>query len=231
MSSNYRKIWEEFNNEMIPDGYHIHHIDGNHKNNNPLNLKCLHPDDHYALHLAQGDIVAKNGKFIQGASKAGKLGGLKNKGKKRTIEQNNAQSARALKHFIDNIHHCTGRSLSKEHREAISIGTSGEKNPMFGRNHTEESKLKSSKTKKALNLIGENSPLHGFKHSDESIQNMSEAKLGEKNPMYGRNHTEESLNKMRGKKWYNDGTKSILVLPDTQPENFIEGRHINKNEK
>lgn len=79
VKANYRKIWKEHNNQKIPAGYHIHHIDGNRENNDPVNLMCLSAEDHHQLHLRQEDIVARNGKFIQGASKAGKMGGSKSK--------------------------------------------------------------------------------------------------------------------------------------------------------
>ena len=75
MSKNYRKIWEEFNERKIPKGNHIHHIDGNHDNNDPSNLLCVTPDEHWRIHFEQGDMICLSGKFIQGASEAGKLGG------------------------------------------------------------------------------------------------------------------------------------------------------------
>jgi len=47
----YRKIYEEFYNIKIPNGYEIHHIDFNHSNNDIKNLvmlpKELHKDLHY----------------------------------------------------------------------------------------------------------------------------------------------------------------------------------------
>ena len=78
----YRKIYEKHFGK-IPDGFHIHHIDGNRNNNNIENFVCLSPEDHHKLHLEQGDMVAtNNGKFIQGASEAGKIGG-KSRSKKK----------------------------------------------------------------------------------------------------------------------------------------------------
>lgn len=38
--------------------YHIHHIDGNHSNNNPSNLLAVSPEQHYQIHLNQGDWAA-----------------------------------------------------------------------------------------------------------------------------------------------------------------------------
>jgi len=38
--------------------YDIHHIDGNHNNNDPKNLKALTLQEHYDIHYAQGDYGA-----------------------------------------------------------------------------------------------------------------------------------------------------------------------------
>jgi len=55
----YRKIWEEAHGPIPtdPDGrtYEIHHIDGDRENSNLSNLACLSIEEHYKLHLAQGD--------------------------------------------------------------------------------------------------------------------------------------------------------------------------------
>jgi hypothetical protein len=53
----YRKIYENRYGK-IPSGYEIHHIDGNHKNNNIENLKCVSVEEHYRIHLDQGDYMA-----------------------------------------------------------------------------------------------------------------------------------------------------------------------------
>lgn len=45
-----RIIWEEHNGVKIPPGHHIHHIDGNYRNNNPENLQLLTPEEHLQLH-------------------------------------------------------------------------------------------------------------------------------------------------------------------------------------
>jgi len=51
----YRKIWEEYNQTSIPDGYEIHHIDGNNTNNDPANLLCVSIEDHLQIHKRQED--------------------------------------------------------------------------------------------------------------------------------------------------------------------------------
>lgn len=71
----YHKIYEDFHGIKIPRGMHIHHIDGDRANNTPSNLKLVSPEEHVKIHLSQGDIVCRDGKFIQGASEAGKVGG------------------------------------------------------------------------------------------------------------------------------------------------------------
>lgn len=45
----YRKIYESHHGP-IPDGFHIHHKDMVHSNNDPSNLEALHPDDHAQKH-------------------------------------------------------------------------------------------------------------------------------------------------------------------------------------
>lgn len=61
-TNNYRKIYEQHNGP-IPredDGrtYDIHHIDGNHENNDPKNLVALSIQQHYHVHYSQGDLGA-----------------------------------------------------------------------------------------------------------------------------------------------------------------------------
>lgn len=55
----YRKIWEEAHGPIPTDAngrtYEIHHIDGDRNNSDLSNLICLSIEDHYKLHLAQGD--------------------------------------------------------------------------------------------------------------------------------------------------------------------------------
>jgi len=45
----YRKIYEQ-NYGKIPNGWHIHHKDHNHENNDPSNLEALPPDEHAKKH-------------------------------------------------------------------------------------------------------------------------------------------------------------------------------------
>jgi hypothetical protein len=58
-TTNYRKIYEQHNGPIPKEkngrSYQIHHIDGNHSNNDPLNLKCVTIQEHYDIHYVQKD--------------------------------------------------------------------------------------------------------------------------------------------------------------------------------
>jgi len=58
----YRKIWESANGKIPKDefgrSYEIHHVDGNHGNNDISNLKLVTIKEHYDLHFNQGDYAA-----------------------------------------------------------------------------------------------------------------------------------------------------------------------------
>lgn len=48
--ANYRKIYEQYYGIKIPKGYHIHHKDMNHHNDDPLNLEMLTAGNHAQKH-------------------------------------------------------------------------------------------------------------------------------------------------------------------------------------
>lgn len=62
----YKKIFESYYGIKVPKGYHIHHIDLNHDNNDPLNLELLTPDEHAQKH---GYLT----NFIMAQDRAGKV--------------------------------------------------------------------------------------------------------------------------------------------------------------
>ena len=53
----HRKIYRKHYGP-IPRGYHVHHIDGNHLNNDPSNLKAVTIQEHFDIHYKQGDYGA-----------------------------------------------------------------------------------------------------------------------------------------------------------------------------
>lgn len=62
MKVNYRKIYEQHYGSIPKEengrSYDIHHIDGNHDNNDPINLKAITVQEHYDIHYSQGDYGA-----------------------------------------------------------------------------------------------------------------------------------------------------------------------------
>jgi hypothetical protein len=58
-TNKYRKIYEHHHGSIPKEEngrtYEIHHIDGNHSNNNPSNLTAVTLQDHYDIHYSQQD--------------------------------------------------------------------------------------------------------------------------------------------------------------------------------
>jgi hypothetical protein len=88
-------------------------------------------------------------------------------------------------------------------REVRSTRVSGEKNPMFGRKHSEETKEKIRKSRIGK-YSGKNSPLYGKPKSKDHCKKISEAKIKnyvkEKHPNFGKHHPPKTLEKMRNVK-------------------------------
>jgi hypothetical protein len=61
-TTNYRKIYENhigiIPREATGRTYEIHHIDGNHSNNDPTNLTAITLQEHYDIHYSQNDYDA-----------------------------------------------------------------------------------------------------------------------------------------------------------------------------
>lgn len=97
---------------------------------------------------------------------------------------------------------------SEETKMKISEAMMGEKNPFYGKNHSEETKAILSSL--ASERIGEKNPFYGKSHSEETramISSLASERIGEKNSFYGKKHSEESLMKMSLAK-KNKGIKS-----------------------
>lgn len=70
----HRRIWQD-NFGKIPDDHHIHHINGNWKDNSIENLECINRIDHQRMHMHerfQSDIYRQENKMqlIQAQEKA-----------------------------------------------------------------------------------------------------------------------------------------------------------------
>lgn len=58
MSKDYRKFYERFHQCCLLPGIDIHHVDGDHSNNDPENLLAVTLQEHYDLHKANNDHYA-----------------------------------------------------------------------------------------------------------------------------------------------------------------------------
>lgn len=87
------------------------------------------------------------------------------------------------------------------------------KTPMLGKNHTDETKLKMSKSNKGRTPwnIGLPGTWTGKSHSTESKQKISQNRTGlttgKDNPMFGKSA-------VKGRKWFNNGTNTFYLFPD-----------------
>ena len=140
----YRNIWESVNGPIPVDSegrsFEIHHVDGDHYNNDINNLVCVSIQEHYDIHYKQGDYAAC--------------------------------------HLIAQRMHQNPKELSKVISKLNSMRT-GDKNPFYGKKHTEETKAIIRKK-----VSGENHPFYGKKRPEEFAAKVSAA-------LKGRSKTEE----------------------------------------
>jgi hypothetical protein len=54
----HRRIYEDYYNVRLPSDIEIHHIDGNHNNNDITNLMPVTIQEHFEIHQKQGDYAA-----------------------------------------------------------------------------------------------------------------------------------------------------------------------------
>jgi hypothetical protein len=82
-TNKYRKIYEHHHGPIPKDdqgrSFHIHHIDGDHNNNDPTNLKAVSVQEHYDIHYSQQDWLAcwKLGQTLRLTSRRGKPGAFR----------------------------------------------------------------------------------------------------------------------------------------------------------
>lgn len=64
----HRAVWE-YHNGDIPQGYHVHHKDGDKTNNEISNLSLLYGTDHKRYHMSLPEVVEKSKESIKVARK------------------------------------------------------------------------------------------------------------------------------------------------------------------
>lgn len=97
----------------------------------------------------------------------------------------------------------------KLRQKALARDVSGERNPMYGRHHTDEAKAAIS-----AKLSGENSPMYGksptnkgVPWTDEQKANLSAKRMGANNSFFGKHHTDETKEKIRQAKLGKPGNR------------------------
>lgn len=105
---------------------------------------------------------------------------------------------------------CENEEYIKKQRESHKGLFAGDKNPMYGKKHTE-----SAKQKQRDASLG--------KHpSDDTKNKMSLSHIGEKNVMYGKKHSEETKNKIKKTKEKDKNPKAVKVDQYSLDDQFIK---------
>jgi hypothetical protein len=118
-TKNYHKIYKNHYGAIPrePDGrsYEIHHIDGNHSNNDPGNLTAVTLEEHYNIHYTQGDYGACFWMAVQRMNKShAELSELASK----------RNSIRNKKYVELGIHNFLGGEIQRKwNQEAVKKGT------------------------------------------------------------------------------------------------------------
>lgn len=93
----------------------------------------------------------------------------------------------------------------------------GNKNPFYGKSHSEEFKKQLSNDRK-YKYLGCNNPFYGKTHSEKTKSEISKSLngvyVGTKNPFYGKKHNEKTIEKLRikSKQWLIDHPEQLKKM-------------------
>lgn len=93
-------------------------------------------------------------------------------------------------------------SLSKEEK-ILKYGNRGNKNGMYGKHHTNESKLKMSENHKGIEPYNKNKKYEVYmgeekaKEVKQKLSDIAKLRTGDKNPFYGKHHSNETKEKLK----------------------------------
>ena len=160
---NYRQIYEQHHGPIPRDkngrAMEIHHIDGNHNNNNINNLKLVTIEEHYQIHYDQGDYGAAwliAGKMTLNPQEQSILAKKANQQRiddgTHNFLDSKMQRKAALKRIEEGTHPWTDKKAQKE--RAIKRTTEG-KNPFSGGEIQRKSNIKRLEEKTHNFLNGE----------------------------------------------------------------------------
>ena len=211
---NYRKIWINTNGPIPKDdngsAFEIHHIDGNRKNNNIENLKCVSIKEHYDIHFKQKDGPACHAIKLRIDNKEPLTGWKHSEETKRKWSEtrkgkkHSQETKDKLKAIV------TGRKHSEESKKKISDSKKGLKlKPRTAEHqlkitnalknvkhlpHSEETKSKISKALKGRELTAKTKKLIGEAHKNKKCSVEHKQKIS--NALKGKPKSREHIEKM-----------------------------------
>jgi hypothetical protein len=148
-TNNYRKIYENHYGPILKENngraYEVHHIDGNHSNNDPANLKLVTIQEHYNIHFEQGDYGACYWMSVQRMNKT-------------PDEISKLASKLANQRITNGTWHFNSDNAKKWAKEKIENGTLY----WLSKKHSEETSKKQKQLVKdgTHNLLGNKNPVH-----------------------------------------------------------------------
>jgi ribosomal protein S27AE len=156
-TKNYRKIYENHVGSIPIEendrSYEIHHIDGNHTNNDPTNLKAVTIQEHYDIHYAQSDWLASY-RIGQRLLLHPKI-------------LSDLLSAAAKERVAKGIHHFTSEFATSINKKRVSQGTHNLLGPSHNQNLINQN---------THHFLGDSNPVFNL------IKNGTHIFLGDNNP-------------------------------------------------
>lgn len=151
----YKKIYKAHYGVILVEAngrtYEIHHIDGDHSNNNPTNLTAITLQEHYDIHYAQGDFGACYLMAVQRMDK--------------TPEEISELASKAQRQKIENgTHNFLGSQLQQQRISDKTHNFLGDTNPVHIKiknktHHFFGGKLQQASTNKAISEGRHNSQI------------------------------------------------------------------------
>jgi hypothetical protein len=190
----YRKHFGKIPKDNQGRSYDIHHIDGNHRNADPSNLIAIPIEEHYEIHLRQGDHRACALIALRMDSDTKRVSEMASIAAKKKVKDGTHHWLSGISQSISNqtrvkngTHHLLNNKMQKENAEkriekgshnflqgstCPHCGHVGKNSSAMSRWHFNNCKLVSSKDRSPPNKgkkVG--------KHSEETIQRMKDAQL------------------------------------------------------
>lgn len=235
----YRKIYESHYGS-IPKGYHVHHIDGNHKNNDIMNLQCVTALEHYNIHKSQGDwgacyAMIRTGHLSVTPEERALIASLREKEKVQKGEHIflNAEFKKYVAGINSNRLHNLAKegkhpAQSEKNRTALSQRNSKVQtalsyngiHPFQKKDHREKlSKIVAESNKRRA--TGTKWWNNGVKNTTSKECPGADWTLGRLNSAWNKGI---SNIKIKGRKFYNNGIMQRMFEPDKQPTGWVLGR-------